>query len=55
VKFNDADLLGFPVRVVVSPRNLKEGKAEIKLRIEADASMVSLEEAANHVVALLIS
>jgi prolyl-tRNA synthetase len=55
VKFNDADLLGFPVRVVVSPRNLKEGKAEIKLRIEADASMVSLEEAANHVVALLIA
>ena len=53
VKFNDADLLGFPVRVVVSPRNLKEGKAEIKLRIEADATMVALEDAANHVAALL--
>ena len=53
VKFNDADLLGFPVRVVVSPRNLKEGVAEIKRRIESDASMVSLEETANHVAALL--
>ena len=27
VKFNDADLLGFPVRVVVSPRNLREEKS----------------------------
>ena len=53
VKFNDADLLGFPVRVVVSPRNLKNGKAEIKLRIEGDATMVALEDAANQVTALL--
>jgi prolyl-tRNA synthetase len=53
VKFNDADLLGFPIRVVVSPRNLKEGKAEIKLRNEGDASLVELEDAANHVTALL--
>ena len=53
VKFNDADLFGFPVRVVVSPRNLKEGKAEIKLRIESDASMVALEDAASYVTALL--
>ena len=26
VKFNDADLLGLPVRIVVSPRNLKQGR-----------------------------
>ena len=37
----------------MSPRNLKEGVAEIKRRIESDASMVSLEETANHVAALL--
>ena len=53
VKFNDADLLGFPVRVVVSPRNLKEGKAEVKRRSEAEASMVALEDAASHVASLL--
>lgn len=30
--FSDADLLGVPVRVVVSPRNLKEGVCEIVTR-----------------------
>jgi len=31
-KFNDADLIGIPMRVVVSGRNLKDGKLEIKNR-----------------------
>ena len=30
--FADADLLGVPVRVVVSPRNLKENAVEISTR-----------------------
>ncbi len=41
VKFNDADLLGFPVRVVVSPRNLKSGVVEIKRLRDADATQVA--------------
>ena len=44
VKFNDADLLGFPVRIVVSPRNLNQGSAEVKQRRESDAQLVDLEE-----------
>ena len=32
VMFADADLFGVPVRVVVSPRNLKEGVVEIVTR-----------------------
>ena len=44
VKFNDADLLGFPVRIVVSPRNLNQGSAEMKLRQESDAQLVGLGE-----------
>ena len=32
VKFNDADLLGIPIRVTISPRTLEKGSAEIKLR-----------------------
>lgn len=36
-KFSDADLLGVPVRVVVSPRNLKEGMVEVSTR---DKSLV---------------
>ena len=40
VKFNDADLLGLPVRVVVSPRNLKNGEVEVKPRSGGEARMV---------------
>ena len=32
VMFSDADLLGVPVRAVVSPKNLKNGAVEISLR-----------------------
>ena len=45
VKFNDADLLGLPVRVVVSPRNLKNGEVEVKPRSGGDARMVSRGDA----------
>ena len=40
VKLNDADLLGLPVRVVVSPRNLKRGEVEVKKRSASEAAMV---------------
>jgi prolyl-tRNA synthetase len=53
VKFNDADLLGMPVRVTVSPRSIENGGAEIKRRTEKDAQIVSLESAAMTVQALL--
>ena len=52
VKFNDADLLGFPVRIVVSPRNLKDGNAEVKRRIEDNVDMVPLSDVSGHVAAL---
>ena len=42
VKFNDADLLGLPLRLVVSPRNLKNGQVEVKGRTDAEAEMVPL-------------
>ena len=32
VKFADADLIGMPLRVIVSPRGLAEGNVEIKIR-----------------------
>ncbi|MFW6247625.1 MAG: proline--tRNA ligase [bacterium] len=40
VMFNDADLLGFPIRLTVSKRSLAEGGVETKLRTEADRSAV---------------
>ena len=42
MKFNDADLLGFPVRVVVSSRSLRSGGVEVKFRREVDSKIVPL-------------
>ena len=53
VKFNDADLLGLPVRIVVSPRNLKQGVVEIKRRRAAEAEQVPADGVAAAVRALL--
>ena len=44
VKFNDADLIGNPVRVSVSSRTLGKGEAEIKLRSADEAVFVPLAE-----------
>jgi len=43
VKFNDADLLGIPVRVTISPRTLEKNSAEIKRRSEKKAELIPLE------------
>ena len=44
VKLNDADLLGLPVRLVVSPRNLRNGMVELKDRREAEARLIPRDE-----------
>jgi len=43
VKFNDADLLGVPVRLTLSPRTLAQGAVELKLRWETESQIVALE------------
>ncbi len=43
VKFNDADLLGVPFRVVISPRTLKSGSVEAKQRTHSDSQLLPLE------------
>ena len=53
VKFNDADLIGLPVRVVVSARNLRQGLIEIKRRSEAEAVTVPRDQAVVRVKELL--
>ncbi len=45
VKFNDADLLGLPLRAVVSKRSLKNGGIELKLRSQKESRIVPLAEA----------
>ena len=44
VKLNDADLLGLPLRLVVSPRNLRNNAVELKARNETEARMVAMDE-----------
>jgi len=43
VKFNDADLLGIPFRVTISPRTLEEKSVEVKMRSEKEAKLLPLE------------
>ena len=49
VKFNDADLIGLPVRLVISPRNLNNGVVEVRGRQEDEAVTVPLAEVAGAV------
>ena len=53
VKFNDADLIGLPVRVVVSRRNLNQGVVEVKRRDSSDAISVPMGDAVETVKSLL--
>jgi prolyl-tRNA synthetase len=48
-KFNDADLIGIPIRVTVGGKGLKNGQVEIKLRSEAESFFVPLDIAASFV------
>lgn len=44
VKLGDADLLGIPLRVVVSPKTLAEKKVETKLRSSDASELVTLDK-----------
>lgn len=44
VKFNDADLIGCPVRVTVGEKGLKDGMVELKPRKEKDNAVLPLDE-----------
>lgn len=46
-KFADADLMGIPIRVVVSERNLEQGKIELKNRTSTDIEMVEIGSLTN--------
>ena len=53
VKFNDADLIGIPVRVNIGDRGLKEGKFEMKKRKAAEAEMVPADALLERIQAAL--
>ncbi|MEJ2066374.1 MAG: His/Gly/Thr/Pro-type tRNA ligase C-terminal domain-containing protein, partial [Deltaproteobacteria bacterium] len=49
VKFNDADVIGIPLRLTVGEKNLKQGKVEIKVRKSGEITLVDLQEASERV------
>jgi len=53
VRFNDADLLGMPLRVVVSQRTLKSQSAELKWRNRGESETLPLEGLAEKIAGLL--
>ncbi|MCP4750369.1 MAG: proline--tRNA ligase [Proteobacteria bacterium] len=53
VAFNDADLIGAPFRLVVSPKNKAAGKIEFKTRDGSRKEMLDMEEAVSKIRDLL--
>lgn len=53
VKFKDADLLGMPLRLTLSPRNLKADVVEVKPRHAAEAAQVARSDLLKAVAAAL--
>lgn len=55
VKFADSDLLGFPLRVVVSSRNLSKNLIEISVRKTGKVTLVQKDRAAEEILSILDS
>lgn len=53
VKFNDADLLGMPVQLIVGDKNLSNGNVELKNRMTGERSIVPIDEAVDAIRTLL--
>ena len=50
IMFSDADLLGVPVRVIVSPRNIKQGVVEIAARDKSFSESAPMETALEEIL-----
>ncbi len=50
VKFNDADLIGVPLRVTIGERGIRKGMCELKLRRGKDVREVPIRDAIGEVV-----
>jgi prolyl-tRNA synthetase len=53
VKFNDADLLGIPLRLTLSPRTLRDQSVEAKWRTEKETRLLPLDNLAAQISNLL--
>ncbi|HVF26003.1 MAG TPA: YbaK/EbsC family protein [Anaerolineales bacterium] len=53
VKFNDADLIGCPIRLTVGEKGLKEGMVELKLRKEKENRLVPVNKIVEEIKSVL--
>lgn len=53
VKFKDCDLIGYPLRVTISPKTLDSGNVEIKIRCSGELKTFARGECVNKVLELL--
>ncbi|VBB08054.1 proline-trna ligase class iia [Lucifera butyrica] len=53
VKFKDADLIGYPLRVIIGPKTLQEGKVEVKVRRSGEIEFFAIEQCSGKVKELL--
>jgi prolyl-tRNA synthetase len=55
VKFNDADLLGMPIRLTVARRGMKQNAVEMKLRDQKEREMIPFDAILSEVEATIAS
>lgn len=55
VKFKDADLIGYPLRITVGPKALKENCVELKVRRTKESLLLPLDGYVDGVTRLLAS
>jgi prolyl-tRNA synthetase len=53
IKFNDADLIGIPIRITISPRVLDKGSVEMKLRKNTKKIMLPLDTAVDKIKSMV--
>ena len=53
VKFADADLIGWPVQIVVGKRGVADGVVEVKIRAGGEREAIAIADAVTHVAALV--
>ncbi len=53
VKFNDADLIGWPYQVVVGKKGLAEGIVELKIRASGERSTIPVAQAAERIAEMV--
>ena len=53
IKFNDADLMGMPIRLVISPKSLQNDEVEITIRKTKESFKVKYEDAIEEIKKLI--